>query len=199
MANLDAPSGLTPVGHLLGLNWIARGKVYYIAASDGVAYAAGDPVTLNGTGSALGVPGVVLASAGTGNVITGVFMGAGTVEGGPYLDPSNLNTTVIASTHTSGYYAYVIDDPYVIFQAQESDDSTALAATDIGNNANWILGTNNGYVSGGEIAETGVTTTATLQLKLLGLARIPNNVFGHYAKWLVLINNHSYKAGVAGL
>lgn len=199
MANVNAPNGLTPVGHLLGLNWTARGKVYYIPGSDSTAYAAGDPVTLAGSASALGVPSIGLASAGTGNPVTGVFMGAGTVEGGPYLDPTNLDTTVIASTHTKAYYAYVIDDPYVIFQIQEGADASALAATDVGNNANLLSGTNNGYVSGWQLAETGVTTTSTLQLRLLGLNRIPNNVFGVYAKWLVLINNHSYRAGVAGV
>lgn len=199
MANTNAPSGLTPVGHLLGLNWNARGKVYNIAASDGNAYAPGDPVILNGTGDANGVPGITLATAGTGNPATGVFLGAGLVEGGPYLDPNNLNSVVIASTHTAAYYALVIDDPYVIFEIQDSGDGTALAATDIGNNANLKSGTNNGYVSGWQITDSGVTTTSTLQLRLLGLSRRSNNVFGAYAKWLVLINNHSYKAGTAGV
>jgi len=173
--------------------------VYYIAASDGHAYAAGDPVVLAGSASSLGVPSIVLASAGATDKITGVFMGAGLVEGGPYLDPTNLNTTVIASTHTSAYYAYVIDDPYVIFEIQEGDDGSALAATDVGANANLELGTNNGYVSGWMVSEIGVTSDATFQLQLLGLARRPNNVFGAYAKWLVRINTHTYNAGVAGV
>lgn len=199
MANTSAPSGLTPVNHLLGLNWTARGKVYYIAASDGVAYAAGDPVVLAGSASSLGVPSITLATAGTGNPITGVFMGAGLVEGGPYLDPTNLNTTVIASTHTSAYFAYVIDDPYVVFEIQEAADGSALAATDVGSNANLKSGANNGYVSGWLVSEVGLATTSTLQVQLLGLARRSNNVFGASAKWLVRINNHSYNAGVAGV
>lgn len=198
MANINAPAGLTPVDHLLGLNWTARGRTYYIAASDGNAYAAGDPVTLAGSADANGVPSITLASAGTGNEVLGCFLGAGLVEGGPLVDPTNLNTTVIAAGHTSAYYAYIMDDPYIIYEIQEASDASRLAATDVGSNGNLVSGTNNGYVSGWMLSET-LATTSTLQLRLLGLARRSGNAFGQYAKWLVLINNHCYRAGVTGV
>ena len=199
MANVNAPQGLQPVGHLLGLNWTARGSVYYIAASDGNAYAPGDPVVLAGGADARGVPSITLATGGTGNQVLGAFMAAGLVEGGPYVDPTNLNTVVVAAGHTAGYYAYVLDDPYIIWEIQEASDSARLAATDVGNNANLVTGTNNGYVSGWMLSEIGLAVTATLQLRLLGLVRRGNNAFGQYAKWLCLINNHCYRAGVAGV
>ena len=62
---------------------------------------------------------------------------------------------------------------------------------------------NNGYVSGWLLRSTsGATpnTTSTLQLRLLGLARKPNNTFGAYAKWLVKINVHELASdGVTGV
>ena len=44
-----------------------------------------------------------------------------------------------------------------------------------------------------------VASGATLQLKLLGLAQVSGNAFGEHAKWWVLINNHCYRVGQAGL
>ena len=199
MANINAPAGLTPVDHLLGLNWTGSGRNYYIAASDGNAYAQGDPVVITLGASALGIPQITLATAGTSNQVTGVFMGGGLIEGGPYFDPTNLNTTVIAAGHTSAYYAYVIDDPFVIFEIQEASDSTVLTSASVGHNANLLSGTNNGYVSGWQMSEVSLASTSTLQLHTLGLARRSNNIFGASAKWLVTINNHTYRGGVTAV
>jgi len=56
------------------------------------------------------------------------------------------------------------------------------------------------YLSGWLLrSATGATpaTTATLQLRLMGLAQYPTgtNVFGAYAKWLVKINVHELGTG----
>ena len=43
-------------------------------------------------------------------------------------------------------------------------------------------------------------STVTLDVKLLGLSqRNPNNAFGAYAVWNVLINNHKYRGGSTGV
>jgi hypothetical protein len=59
-------------------------------------------------------------------------------------------------------------------------------------------GANNGYVSGWTLSsQTDATaaTTATLPIRLLGLARRANNAFGAYATWLVKINVHELGTG----
>lgn len=193
MANVNAPMGLAPVCYLSGAPWNGQARVYCIPDTDDTnAYAVGDPVASAGSADADGIPTVTLATAGTGNAIRGVIVGTG-------VDPSNLNTTVIPATKSKAYYVLVADDPNILFEVQEIGTGTALAATEIGLNANLSSGTNNGYVSGWLLDNSGETTTNTLQVKLMGLVQRPGNAFGAYAKHLVLINNHELRAGSTGV
>ena len=198
MANANTPAGLVPVEYIGGSPWNGKCRRYHIPSTDGNAYAIGDPVTLLGTADANGVPSVVLATAGSG--LLGPVMGAGGLTyGGMSADPTNLNTTVIPATKTKDYYVLIADDPNILFEIQEIGTGTPLAATEVGLNANLVAGTNSGYMSGWLLNNVGEAVTATLDVKLMGLRQVPGNAFGAYAKWLVLINNHKYRAGVAGL
>lgn len=198
MANANTPFGLRPKRYLSGAPWNGQASLYHIPSSDSNAYAIGDPVVHAGTSDAAGVPACVLATPGSG--ITGVIVSAGgTVAGGMLADPTNLNTTVIPATKTKGYYVLVCDDPNVIFEVQEIGTGTALAAANVGLNANLVAGTNNGYMSGWLLTNTTEATTSSLDVKLLGLAQRRDNEFGAYAKWDVLINNHTYRAGITGV
>jgi hypothetical protein len=204
VANQDRAAGLVPVRYLNGAPWNGAGNVYCIPETDDTnAYAIGDPLVLAGGADSNGVPTVTLASAGTGNSVLGPMVsGAGaTIYGGQYGIPQDA-PIVIPATKTRNYYILVCDDPNVIFQIQEVSGGTPLAATEVGLNANLVSGTNNGYISGWEVNNSGETTTATLQLKLLGLSNpsgVPGgNVFGEHAKWDVLINNHCYRIGQVG-
>jgi hypothetical protein len=146
------------------------------------------------------VPTVTLATAGTGNQVLGPMVsGAGALNYGSSYGVPQDSPIVIPATKTRSYYILVCDDPNVVFQIQEVSGGTALTAAEVGLNANLISGTNNGYISGWEVNNSGETTTATLQLKLLGLAQVQGNAFGEHAKWWVLINNHCYRVGQAGL
>jgi hypothetical protein len=155
-------------------------------------------MVLAGDADANGVPSVVLATAGTSNAVTGVLVGMGVNEG-LMADPSNLNTIIIPATKTKAYYVMIADDPNIIFEIMETNSGSALASANVAQNANLKSGTNNGFVSGWTLDNSGTATTATLQLKLLGLTRKANNAFGLGAQWLVLVNNHTFKAGVAGI
>ena len=149
MANVNQPSGLSPVGHLLGLNWNQKTQRYYIASTDTNAFAIGDPVKLSGTSDANGVPGITLATAGTGNPVLGAIVSMGGPQyGGVSADTANLNIIVIPATKTKAYYVDVVVDPYVLYEIQD-DGSATLAVTDVSSNFNLVSGTNNGYVSGG--------------------------------------------------
>ena len=89
----------------------------------------------------------------------------------------------------------------MIFEIQEhgATGSTQLTAAECGLNQIGYSGTaGNGFVSGWQLANTTdatAATTATLQLRLLGLARRQDNAFGAYAKWLVQINVHELGHG----
>ena len=118
-------------------------------------------------------------------------------------NPSNLDTTVWPASASTGGYIMVADDPNIIFEIQEESNGTQLTAAEVGLNQVTLCAANNGYVSGWLLRSTsGATpnTTSTLQLRLLGLARKPNNTFGAYAKWLVKINVHELASdGVTGV
>lgn len=202
MANANRPSGFTPVSYLNGAPWNGQARTYSIAASYGTALYIGDPVISSGTADANGVPGIAIGA--TTGALRGVIVGLGTSEGGATFNPSNLNLTYRPASDPAVWYARVVDDPNVIFEVQEESNGTQLAATEVGLNQISKSGTGNGYVSGWMIpSATGATpnTTATLQLRLLGLARRPDNAFGAYAKWLVQINVHElgHGTGAAGV
>lgn len=199
MPNPNAPFGLSPVEYLSGAKWNGQVRRYYIPSSDANAYAIGDPVTLAGSADTRGIASVVLATPGSGMI--GPIVGMGGLQyGGMSGDPTNLNTTVIPATKTKAYYVLVADDPNIIFEAQEIGTGTALAATDTGLNVNMVAAANSGYLSSWVLTNTTEATTNTLDCKLLGLSqRNPNNAFGAYAIWNVLINNHLYRGGVTGV
>lgn len=198
MANSNAPFGLAPVQYLTGNPWSGQARLYYIASTDTNAFFVGDPVASSGDGSADGVAGVTLGTAGS--AIRGVIVSMGGLQDGGFLgDPTNLNSVSIPATKTKNYYVLVVDDPLVIFEVQET--GTALTSADIGLNANFVNGTpaTGVNVSATQLANSTKAITSTLNLKLLGLAQRTDNAFGTNAKWLVLINNHEYKAGTAGV
>ena len=199
MANVNQPSGLSPVGHLLGIDWSQKTQRYYIASTDTNAYANGDPVKLTAVSDANGVPGITLATAGTGNVILGVIVSAGGPQyGGVSADPLNLNTTIIPATKTKAYYVDVVVDPYVLYEIQ--DDGSATPTTSFAsNNYNLVAGTNNGYVSGWQLAANTPSTGATVQVQVLQMSQKPNNTLGINAKWIVRINNHQFLNGTVGV
>lgn len=200
MANANRPTGLSPVEYLNGAAYNGQARLYSIAAAYTTALYIGDPVISSGTASAAGIPDVTLAAA-TGP-IRGVIVGlSDQVAGGALV--TNPNITYRPAAAQSGvWYAMVVDDPNVIFEVQENSNGTALAATEIGLNQVLKLGTGNGYVSGWMVAsatEATPNTTATLQVRLLGLKQVHDNVFGAYAKHLVLINAHELRVGSAGI
>lgn len=197
MANINKVAGLTPVKYLNGAKWTGQGNIYSIASDNTDAMYVGDPVTLSGTGDTLGIPGIGIGVAGA--TCVGVIVAVGTIREGAYINPADLTKVYAPATKASVYYALVVDDPNVVFEIQES--GTALAATDIGLNANFVIAapSTGGVLSGTYLGNSTKNTTSTLNLKLLGLARRSDNVFGTYAKWNVLLNNHVFRTGVAGV
>ena len=201
MPNANRPSGFTPVGYLNGAPWNGQVRTYSIDAAYATALYIGDPVISGGGSDANGVPNVVIG--GTTGALRGVIVGLGTSETGKF-NPENLNRIYRPALDPAVWYAAVVDDPNVIFQIQEKSNTTQMTAADVGMNQLPVSAAGNGYLSGWQLSSTtdnASSATATVQLRLLGLARKPNNTFGAYAKWLVQINVHelAHGTGAAGV
>ncbi len=197
MPNANRPMGLAPVRMITGAPYNGAANVYSIAAAYATALAIGDPVISSGTSDSKGIQGIILAAA-TGP-IRGVIVGLGTT---PNLlaNPSNLDSTIRpAAAQSQVWYALVVDDPNVVFEVQEIGTGTQLTAAECGLNTNLVIGTNNGFVSGWLLDNASEAVTATLQVRLLGLAQRQDNEFGAFAKWNVMINAHELRVGSAGL
>lgn len=209
MANVNRPSGFTPVQYLNGAPWNGQARLYSIAAAYGTALYIGDPVISSGTADTNGIPGIAIGATtgGLRGVIVGLYDSgsataplSGTSVGGIV----NPNITYRPASNANVWYASVVDDPNVLFSLQEESNGTQIAATEIGLNTISKSGTGNGFISGWLLPSvTGATpaVTATLQLKLMGLIQAPaaTNVFGAYAKHLVQINVHELSHGTGSL
>lgn len=211
-SNPNKPAGLAPVTTIPGYDWTGKGRMYAIPTSDATYnYFPGDLVTLAATpggGDVNGLPICAMYTAGTRPVI-GVIQSVGIIpQGGPYINPNNLALTYAPITKTQTYYAYVIDDPYVVYEIQEVGASTNLTTAVVGLNATIVLGAaSTAAVPGVFVSQTQLnnavapTTTSTLPLKIISLAQRPDNHFvtspttgGGSQKWWVMLNNHFYSA-----
>jgi hypothetical protein len=188
MANANAPVGLKAVKD--ARSGVENGglEMFYHPASDGTALYIGDPVVKNGSADAAGIAGVIKAAAA--GPITGV------VEG--FVPDGTTNAAGYGAASTA-YYVLVRSDPTTMFVIQED---AGLAAADIGLNANLTLATaGNAYSkrSGVKLDAATKAATATLAVKIMGLAPIPGNDFGAYNKILVMLNNTTEGTGTAGV
>jgi len=198
MANLFSPFGLKPVMELSGSPKLGK---YYIASNDANVYAIGTPVTLAGDSSSVdeingayqvqGTQTITLATGGDGNKLLGAIVGFDVVplnytSAGSGINPANQERIAIVS-----------DDPNQIYEAV---CASALTATEMSRNANLTIGAVNTSTKVDSTAINATTgTSATFQLKLLGLAPEPGNTFAANGKYRAKINNHCYGNVVVGV
>lgn len=126
------------------------------------------------------------------------------------VDPAAASEGVIgvALTYASGDLEEVIvsDHPDQIYIVQADDGGTTdvTAQTAVGLNFPIVAASpSTAYkLSRQELDGSEGATTAALPLRLLGLADLPNNAWGNFAKVLVMINNNqltNYNVGAEGL
>lgn len=213
MANTNKPSGFTPVKYLNGADWDGRGTMYYIDQTDANAFFPGDLVKLaSGLDGASGLQTVTLGTAGAASIGAIIAVGKSpssttSNRGGPYINPNDLTVTSVPATKTENWFCLVADDPNTIFEAQEVVVAAHVALTKVATslNANILIAApaTGVKVSGWGIDNNTVTTTATLPLKLLGLAQKFDqgvfNTYGTFAKWLCIINNHTYRGATGAV
>lgn len=185
MANADTPFGLRPVRHRNGAPYNGAVTRYYVPASDSTALFIGDPVIVAGGGDAAGVPTVTRATAAGGAYITGVVVA---------VEPETADSLTYRAASTARY-VLVADDPDLMFEIQEDAVGGALAAADLGLNADIIIAAGNTLTgrSGVELDTSTKATTNTLQLRIHSFVQRADNEIGANAKVLVTINLHSVR------
>lgn len=190
MANANTPTGFKPV-RMQGNSPMSGGlETFYVPASDATALYIGDPVIKAGSADANGVASVTRATAGAG--ITGIVCG---------FAPDGTTNMVGYRAASTLAYVLVCTDPAQLYEIQEDSVGGALAAADIGLNADFILAAGNAYnkQSGAMLDTSTKATTATLPLKIMGIVQRPNNAIGNNAKVLVKINVTTETAATAGV
>lgn len=194
MANIDAPRGLTPVGTLSGAPWTDSVRAFYCDSA--TAIFVGDMVKGNSTAGAAGVTvygmdmeGVesVEVCGATDNLIYGVVVG---------FSPLQSNPAQLHRAASEARIAYVCTDPLAIYEIQEDSVGNNVAVTQVGHNFDtaYTAGSTTTGRSAVELDSSDVTGASTAQLRLLGLAKRPDNALGTNAKWLVVINEHAFKS-----
>jgi len=192
MANVDSPFGLRPVSMLDGSPYSAGVRTFSTASGDGTAIYLGDPVKLSGTSSTVnGVVYTDVDQAATGDVIAGVVVG---------VIPDTADSLIYRAASTTRLLM-IETGPNVLFEIQEVSGGTALAAADIGLNANFVVGSGSTVTgkSGVELNNSGEATTNTLDLQIVGLVPRADNEVGEHAKWLVRINRSQWANQIAGI
>lgn len=187
MANVDVAFGLEPV---LPKGGVVQTNEYYVPSSDNTALFIGDPVIIAGSGDAAGVASITRATAGTGNRITGVVVG--------FRPDSNITANGYRAASTAAY-VLVCDDPEQVYEIQDDSDGGNLAVTDIGLNANLVAGSGSTATkrSGFELDTSTKATTATHQLRILGITQRSDVEVGANTKVRVRINTPT-ETGAAG-
>lgn len=187
MANTNVAFGLKPVRDAGGRPYNASVEMFYVPASDATALYQGDAVIKAGSADAAGV--ATVTRAGDTGAITGAVVG--------FADA----TSMLAGYRAASTAAYVLvnTDPDTLYEVQEDAVGGAIAAADIGLNANLIAAAGSAYSkrSGTMLDTSTKATTATLQLRIVGLAQRPDNEMSANAKVLVKINNSTEVPGTA--
>jgi len=205
MANKDKPCGLKPVKYLNGSPWNGKVTMYYHNTTSTSAIYKGTCVAINADGAdATGkYMGCDLAAANA--TVLGVAVGFSNTPN-LAMDPTSLERNYCPAS--TAMYIAVVDDPNVVFEAQEDNDGSAyMTASAVGNVA--VLAAHSGGstttgLSTAELDSSDVASTAIAShpLLIVGVSDRPDNEMGSSAshtKWLVTIQDHQFKTGAAGL
>lgn len=193
MANPNNPTGLTPVRYLSGAPYNGAVNLYSVPANDPTALGIGDLVLDLGTSTTDSKYGVTkdVKIAATTDVITGVVVA--------FL-PATRDSSVFRAASTLRY-AWVADDPNLLFEVQEGTGGTALTANDLGLNISFAIGspsTVTGF-SGTTVDNSTEATDNTLAAKLVSVSTKSGNAIGDSCRWLVRLNRHRYVNQLAGV
>jgi hypothetical protein len=183
MAAVASPYGLRPV-NMSGSQYMTHGmRLMKIAAAYGTSIFNGDLVKLNAGYIEKDV-------ATTGNLPIGVFFGCEYEDTAMGLFHRNFWTAGTVTKTNSSIWAYVIDDPDVLFEIQASGSVTQA---NLGSNAN-IVQTAGSLITGRSAIAlniTGIAATATFPLRIVDFVRRPGSSVGDaFTDVIVRLNLH---------
>ena len=194
MANKDAPFGFRPTKMLGGAPFNGGQTEYGIESTYNTNIFTGDAVELHTDGT------ITIAAAGQTNIV-GVFNGCFYTDstGAP-----NWSKYWPASTTSTDAVAFVVDDPNVLFEAQE--DSTDIGASwpaNRGSNANFVS-THAGSTKTGrskQELDSDNITAATANFRIVELSKDPDNsdTASANCNFLVRVNEGLYYDNAAGI
>ena len=194
MANKDAPFGFRPTKMLGGAPFNGGQTEYGIASTYNTNIFSGDAVELHTDGT------VTIAAAGQTNIL-GVFNGCFYTDsnGAP-----NWSKYWPASTTSTDAVAFVVDDPNVLFEAQE--DSTDIGASwpaNRGANANFVS-THSGSTATGrskQELDSSDIQAAAANFRIVEVSKDPDNsdTASANCNFLVRINEGLYYSNTAGI
>jgi hypothetical protein len=193
--------GLQPVKHAKGgivrTNNFSGVNGYRIAATAPSAFFEGDLVTFS---SGNIVTDMGAASPGA---VVGVFWGA------EYVDNASGEVKFVRSIPASTvakdkYKVYVYDDPDIIFKIEADQDTTAIAAADVGKNVQIVASPTGSAIThkSGLVADSSTkAVTNTFPLTILGSAELDDSFTsaGTTMDILVKINTHQFGLGATGV
>lgn len=193
MSSVSRINGFRPVKTITGANWSGGANVYFVPSSDSTVIMIGDAVKLAGDArAASGVPTVTRCAAtdpAVGIVVGILFTGVGDAQNIPPV--TDLNTPVYRRASTDRYLL-VCDDPNVVYEVQYAGTSVAAATitANVGLNGQFTTtaGSTTSGASGMQLDSSGLATTATLPLKIVGFPARPDNIAGdvYFSYWVKL-------------
>lgn len=199
MASVSRINGFRPVKTLSGAPYSGKANLYFMASGDSTVVMVGDAVKIAGDArAASGAPTVTRCGATdipVGVVVGILFSGVGNeVTNVPAV--SDLNTPVYRRASTDRY-VLVADDPLLVYEVQYAGTSVAAATitANVGQNGQFTTtaGSTTSGSSGMQLDSTGLATTSTLPLKIVGFPARPDNVPGDvYFSYYVTLNSSLY-------
>jgi hypothetical protein len=161
----------------------------YVPSTDATALYIGDPVKLAGSADTAGVPSVTRCAAS--DTISGVVVG--------FQDATSMLAGYGAAS--TNRYVLLSRGQDILYEIQEDAVGGAIAAADIGLNADIIVAAGSSYSkdSGVMLDTSTKATTVTLPLRIVGLAQRPDNDLSANAKVLVTLNNTTESPGTASV
>lgn len=207
MASVSRINGFRPVKTITGAPYNGQANVYFMDSGDSTVVMVGDAVKLAGDArAATGVPTVTRCGATDvpiGIVVGILFTGVGDKINVPPVN--DLNTPVYRRASTDRYLL-VADDPNLIYEVQYAGTSVAAATitANVGLNGQFTTtaGSTTSGSSGMQLDSSGLATTATLPLKIVGFPNRPDNIPGDtYFSYYVQLNatSQSHGTGAAGV
>ena len=199
MASVSRINGFRPVKSITGAPYSGKANLYFLASGDSTVVMVGDAVKIAGDArAASGAPTVTRCGATdipVGVVVGFLFTGVGNeVTNVPNV--SNLNTPIYRAASTDRY-VLVADDPQLVYEVQYAGTSVAAATitANVGLNGQFTTtaGNTTSGASGMQLDSTGLATTSTLPLKVVGFPNRPDNVPGDvYFSYYVTLNSSLY-------